>query len=202
MMSFTPGAGELILVNVTGDSGVLDDALRRELCRAGWRVSRLLGLADAADEERIDAKLDAVFGTMDTPAALVMVVDVGQHVPFVDGGVQEWEAPLTACLRVPFLVLRRALDEFIAGGAGGRVVVVIVCPTTPATIPATLRAGLASLSNAVATEYGRRGIACNAIVVPHDAGDITGGIVEMARFLVSENAGYLTGEVIDLTASS
>ena len=70
-------------------------------------------------------------------------------------------------------------------------------PAAPRTLAGTHRAALESLARSIATEYGRSGVTCNALFVPEGEGRVEAA-VETARFLLSEDAGYVTAEVLDL----
>lgn len=188
----------LAVADVTGHGGGFENALTEALSGAGWRVACLGAPGNLSSEERVDAAFDRAIEQIGGIDRLVLLANVAQaRASLVDDGPAEWERDLLGSLRASFLTLRRGLDEFI-GAAGGRALIVVTRPVDAETIPATLAAGLISLSKAVATEYGRRGIACNALVVAGDGASEVEAAVDAACFLLSDDAGYVTGELIDL----
>jgi NAD(P)-dependent dehydrogenase (short-subunit alcohol dehydrogenase family) len=189
----------LVLAGVSGGAAAFGSTLACSLATAGWCVKRLAGVDGLADEERVDAAFDEALAEVGDLRGLVIVADLaGLGASLSGSGPTEWEAALMGPLRASFLVARRGLDELMSGGAGGRVLLVVESSPAAGTIPATLHAGLVSLSKAIANEYGRRGIACNALIVSRHASSRIETALEAARFLLSNESGYVTGEVIDL----
>jgi NAD(P)-dependent dehydrogenase (short-subunit alcohol dehydrogenase family) len=191
----------LVLVDVRGDGGPFAAALTDALAAKGWRIGRLTIDPAGVDEDLMDAAFDRALEASGEVDGLVLLAGTERPaVPLAASGPEDWERTLAAPLRAAFLALRRGLDEFLAG-RGGRILLAIACPPAPGTIPATLSSGLVSLSRAVATEYGRRGIACNSLIVPAGAELDIRAAIETACFLLSEDAGYVTAEVVDLHQS-
>jgi NAD(P)-dependent dehydrogenase (short-subunit alcohol dehydrogenase family) len=198
-MESAGAARGLVLADMSGDAAALGAALSEALSAAGWRVGRFGAAAESIDEDVVEAMFDRLLGETGDLGACVLVADVrAGGMSLADSGPEEWEAALGTCLRAAFLLLRRAVDEFIGAGDGGRILVVLIAPAAPATIAAALATALSSLSKAIATEYGRRAIACNTLVVPADGETAIDAAVEAASFLLSADAGYITAEVIDL----
>jgi NAD(P)-dependent dehydrogenase (short-subunit alcohol dehydrogenase family) len=188
----------LVLADITGDAATLGSSLGDALSAAGWRVGRIEAAARTVDEDVVEAAFDRVLGDVGDLGACVLVADVrGAGVSLAEIGPHEREAAAGRPLRAAFLVLRRAVDEFIGAGEGGRIVVVLIASAAPATIAAALTTSLASLSKAIATEYGRRAVACNTLVVPADA-ETADAAADAALFLLSADAGYVTAEIVDL----
>jgi NAD(P)-dependent dehydrogenase (short-subunit alcohol dehydrogenase family) len=180
-----------------GDTGDLAPALDRALTEAGWRVGRL-AFDGVEGEDAFDTAFDRVLQETGELGGLVLLAHIRDTVRFAESDSAAWTAPLFAPLTALFLAARRATDELVGGGAGGRMLVVVSAPVAPRTIAATQQAALVSLARSIATEYGRSGVACNALIVREGNGHGVEAAVESARFLLSEDAGYVTGEVVDL----
>ena len=134
-----------------------------------------------------------------------VVVSAAPPVPEVrlpDLGLSEWEGGLASVLRSAFFVSRLAVEEFLAHGAGGRLVHVApaVRPGQPgqALACASLQA-LLSLVRSTAKEYGPRGLCCNA-VVPAGGGPAD-ELAEAVLFLASAEASYVNGEALRVGAA-
>ncbi len=197
MLQASPGG--LVVADVTGAAGGLGCALTEALAREGWRTENLRHTRDLSEEQNVDDALDNVLAGMGTPAGMILLADTSaKDVSLTGGCTAAWHAALTSPLRAAFLVARRVVDEFMAGGEGGRLLVFVRCPREPATIPASLCEALVCLARAIAIEYGRRSITCNAVIVPQDGEAAAEAAVQTACFLLSPDAGYINGEVLDL----
>lgn len=196
MNSISPSSRGLVVAAVTRDSATIGAALAGRLSRNA-RVGFFT--ITAADEELVDAAFECAAGDAGEMSGLVVTADLTACREGIAEHPDGWMPAVADCLRAAFLTFRRAIDEFIACGAGGRVVLVVRCPSAAATIPATLATAFTSLARSVANEYGRRGITCNALVLPeNDAASAMDAAVDTVRFLLSDEAGYVTGEIIDL----
>ena len=192
----SPSSRGLVVAAVTRDSEAIGSALAGRLSRSA-RVGFFA--ITAADEELVDAAFECAAGNAGEMSGLVVTADLTACREALLETPDEWMSTVADSLRAAFLTFRRAIDEFIACGAGGRVVLVVRCPSPAATIPATLATAFTSLAKAVANEYGRRGITCNALVLPENSDDdAMDAAADTVRLLLSDEAGYVTGEVIDL----
>ena len=182
--------------------GAFEGALANALSSTGWRVVCLGSLDNLEHEERVDAAFDEALDRLEQVDGLVVLADLGpRHESLADGCPESWERGLTGSLRASFLTLRRALGEFVAAGEGGRALLVLSCAVELSTIQEALASGLVSLCRAIAIEYGRRGIACNVLIIPADHATHEAA-TNTARFLLSDDARYVTGEVMDLRGAA
>ncbi len=196
-------------------------------CEAAGAAGRASYLAaDLAQPSEVERLFDAAFDRL--PALNVLVVnDVETQAAFAgrslaDTSPAEWEECLSRCLRRPFLITQRTVDEFLGGGEGGRIVFLLSNAAAGGTeggitslqnpkskiqnSPGCLAAAqtaLHSFVRSVTKEYGRRKIACNAIVVHQEAGnEMTAAgarrAAETVLFLASSEASYVNGEVVEV----
>jgi NAD(P)-dependent dehydrogenase (short-subunit alcohol dehydrogenase family) len=189
----------LFLVDATGRSGRVLDAVGRGLAGGGARVTRL----GAGDEDVVERTFDEALAAAGGLGGLVLAVDLARaDRPLVDTSPEDWASILDDCLRTPFLVLRRGLQEILAGGGGGGAILLIASPrrAEAAALPAALQSGFVSMVRSLATEYGRRSIACHALLVEGDTHETAqpAAVLESVLFLVSDEAAFVNGEVLDL----
>ncbi len=138
-------------------------------------------------------------------------------VAVVDERLDRWQQALDRRLRAPFLVVQRMVEGFLMTGTAGRILLLTRRDDTDPALAAA-RTALHSFTRSVAREYGRRGIACNAVDLPaygavdvpadgviagvaddgqdQAANDPTGAAwAPVATFLISPRAAYVSGEV-------
>jgi NAD(P)-dependent dehydrogenase (short-subunit alcohol dehydrogenase family) len=118
----------------------------------------------------------------------------------------EWSRCVTAPLVALFRIVRRVVWEFLAAGRGGRLVFVVEPEHPDASgrdSAGIVGCALVSLARSVAKEAGPRAVACN-VVRARASGAATetawGPIVEAALFLASEDASFMNGEEILVSA--
>jgi NAD(P)-dependent dehydrogenase (short-subunit alcohol dehydrogenase family) len=125
------------------------------------------------------------------PGLHVLVVNLAQHAslyqgqPLVGTSLAQWNHGLSLYLRQPFLITQRALDEFLFGGEGGRIVFITSMPAS-ANSHVSVEAGASALSSfvrSVTKEYGRRNIAANALVIHAESKDSAAELPEPAAGL-------------------
>ncbi len=141
--------------------------------------------------------------------------------PLIDLSLSDWNSVLAVDLRQPFLFSRRAIQEFLAAGEGGRIVHVV--PATAEASSASFMAShtaLLALVRSIAKEYGRRSIACNAVAIENNretnlANSVNAGepfdqellavhqrppwpaaVAEVVLFLASAEASFVSGAVL------
>ena len=186
---------------IIGDGG--DMPRRLAECLAADDPVRLLVDAQALGED--DA--EALFGR--APPALAAVVlcvaepvvaTVAALVDLHETPLTDWERDLHRYLTAPLLLARQAVEEFLAGGAGGRIVFVMAAPLArhAAGYHAAHTAVLA-LSRSITKEYGRRRIVAN-VATCDDAALPWEGLADAVRFLCSADASFVAGEVLHVSA--
>jgi NAD(P)-dependent dehydrogenase (short-subunit alcohol dehydrogenase family) len=145
---------------------------------------------EGAFEDAGDAPLAGVVHVMSVPAPGARIGE---------WSLADWERTIVGGLRSAFLLARRAVDEMLAGGDGGRLTVLVSAEGAEGEAGREiLRGSLHALVRSVAKEYGPRGITCNAVLAatgsPRDL-ELAAGTVWT---LVSPEGAYVTGELIDL----
>jgi 3-oxoacyl-[acyl-carrier protein] reductase len=163
-------------------------------------------VADCEQQADVDRVFDVASERL--PALNVLVVNLTEHPAalqaklLIETSLGEWNQTLSANLRQPFLLTQRAVEEFLVGGKGGRIVYAIGMAEADAPTPASAaasRSALASLMRSVAKEYGRKGVACNLVSVPGGV-DRTGRGAGMVLFLASPLASFIDGEALEVEA--
>ena len=153
-------------------------------------------LLPRVDEPSIEAFVSAAIERLGGLDVLVTAFSSGaaeaDATPFSETTLAAWNARLEGALRLPFLATRRALEELLAGGAGGRIVIVHDRSLGDVGGLAATTA-LSSLVRSLAREYGRRAITCNAVVAGPAAAD---GAARATLFFVSEDAAFVNGEMV------
>jgi NAD(P)-dependent dehydrogenase (short-subunit alcohol dehydrogenase family) len=111
--------------------------------------------------------------------------------------LEAWQRGVTSGLRSAFLVARRAMEEFLGGGAGGRLVHLFDVPGSCAVTDVT-QSALRALVRSVAKEYGPKGITCNAVLADLREEGRAREAAEVAFMLAEPEGGYVTGELLVL----
>ena len=177
---------------------------------------------DVSREEDIERLFDFAMEKLDALHVLVNNAGILHDKLLVSTSLEEWNEVMAVNLRGVFLATRRAIEEFMAGGEGGRIVNVSSIAANGSAGQASYsasKAGLLSLTRAVAKEYGRRNIACNAVVPgyletemtdsfsdearrarerlsPHRRFGATDEVIEAILYLASSEASYVTGDAL------
>lgn len=179
---------------------------------------------DVRSSEAVDAVVEQVLDDFDTVDIVVCnagITQVGLMVSMTD---DEWQSVLDTNLTGTFYVCRAFLTHFLGNRAGRFVHISSIAMHGMAGQVGycASKAGLAGLSAAIAKEYGPKGITSNVIALglfeggmaDSDAGERTtrfwkefcpagraGDLSEIfraVRFLGSEEAGFVSGEILHL----
>jgi len=194
---------------VTGEDATSPDVLLLGADSAGGRAlvrlaqERILSVciteAPAADldEDAVERAFSLV-AEVPAPLAVVQVVVVPAERDGIDAlTLDAWQRGVTSGLRSAFLLARRAVEEFLGGGRGGRIVHLFDVPGTCAVSDVTQTALLA-LVRSVAKEYGPKGITCNAVLADLREERRAREAAEAVLMMASPEGAYVTGELLVL----
>jgi NAD(P)-dependent dehydrogenase (short-subunit alcohol dehydrogenase family) len=179
---------------------------------------------DVTDRSDVDALFEVAIGELGRVDAVLNIAGTHGVRPDAVLTVDEFEAQTSVNLRGVLLVTEHAVPVMIAGGGGSFVNVSSVCGINAEAHAsfayAAAKAGVHALTKAIATEYGSQGIRANVIApgftltefMEHELPD---GVVdemsaksalhrpgrpreiaEVAAFLASDRASYVTGVVV------
>lgn len=177
---------------------------------------------DVTREADVEVLFDRALDVCQTLHVVVNNAGVRLSRLLVDLTVEEWNAVLATNVQGPFLVCRRAVEELMAQGQGGRIVNVGSFAANGLRGEAAYsasKAALASMTRSIAKEYGRKAITCNAVVPGFVQTDMTADFDEAAResrarlsasgrfataeevadavlFLASAEASFVTGDTL------
>jgi NAD(P)-dependent dehydrogenase (short-subunit alcohol dehydrogenase family) len=185
-------------------------------------IPGVLGVAaDVTDA----ASIDAAFARTETELGPVelLVLNAGIFIvePFESTSPEQWERTMAVNLTGPFLCLRRALPGMKAAGYG-RVLAIgssagVNGGANACAAYAASKAGVMCLAKSIANEYAGAGVTSNALApalidtpmmgeqppgmaerVPVGRLGTPDDIADLAAYLCSAHAGYITGEVVDV----
>ncbi len=193
LLAAARGAAVIFSVPPEGEAGATE--VER---LAGGRASALT--ADPTREDEAERLFGAAVGRLPRVDVVVNAAPQPPSRLLLETSLAEWEGAVALALRGAFFVSRLAVEEFLAHGAGGRLV--HVAPTVRPGDPAQAMAAaslqaLLSLMRSTAKEYGPRGICCNAVVpAGHQSSGSANAVAEAVLFLASREASYVNGEAL------
>ena len=166
--------------------------------RVGLLFIRFDGtLLDGAARLRVNGRAE-----IDDLNVLVNNAAIVEDQLLISTSLEDWNKVMGVNLRGAFLACRRAIEEFMAGGEGGRIVNVSSIGANGSAGQASYAASksaLLSLTRSIAKEYGRRGISCNSVVPGLRQGGhlvishlLDGGVVAVAT--LADDGAVLLGE--------
>jgi NAD(P)-dependent dehydrogenase (short-subunit alcohol dehydrogenase family) len=184
----------------------------------------ILGVeADVSDEAAVHAAFDEIEAKLGQPTVLVLNAGILPLVPLEETSAELWERTLAINLTGAFFCARRALPGMRARGYGrviGLGAAVGKSGGARSAAYAASKAGLMTLVKSIAAEYARDGITANVVAPALIDTQLIGATREMAgrvpvgrlgtpeevaaavAFLVSSEAGYITGEVLDINGGT
>lgn len=197
-----------------------DAAAAAEVVAAGGAHVSFVA-ADVTDEAQVEALFDAACDRLPQVDAVVNNAGIVSPALLVNTTLEDWNRVMAVNLRAPFLVCRRAVNEMLGNG-GGRIVNVASFAANGLvgeTAYAASKSALISLTRSIAKEYGRKKIACNAVVPGFIDTEMTAGfdaeakkkraklgaegrlgtaqeVAEAILFLASDEAAFVTGDAL------
>jgi len=213
-------AGADVAINFVSDSSrPAAEELAREISGLGRKA--LVVQADAASQPAIEAMFDDVEAALGRVQVLVNNAGIDPVTPIARMDPAEWERVLAVNLTGPFLCLQRALPRMQAGDSIINISSIHgATPRIGSSHYSASKAGLEMLTKTAALELGPRGIRVNAIAPGAILTDINrervialgeeawrrwiplgrvgdaAEIADLAAFLASDAASYITGAVI------
>ncbi len=179
--------------------------------------------ADAGDEAALDAAFARIEAELGPVTVLVLNAGILPLVPLVETSTELWERTLSINLTGAFLAIRRAVPGMRLARYG-RVVGVGAAAGklggARSAAYAASKAGLMTLVKSVAAEYAREGITANVVAPALIDTELLGGqrdlagrvpvgrlgtpeeVAALVAFLASSEAGYITGEIVDINGGT
>jgi NAD(P)-dependent dehydrogenase (short-subunit alcohol dehydrogenase family) len=185
---------------------------------------------DVSDESAVEAMFTAALEAFGKVDAVLNVAGIGAHSPLADTTLEDFERVMAVNLRGVMLGTKHGIRTMLPTGGG--VVLNwsstggINGSRLPTSAYSAAKAGVISLTKAAAIEYGTQGIRANAICPGFIETEMSGGkgaaerfpglvkgsaqqrggqpeeVAELASFLASDRAPYLTGAVIPIDGGS
>ena len=175
---------------------------------------------DVTDEQSVDDAISHVEATWGGVDILVNNAGIFAIEPLEETTLDGWNRMIAVNLTGSFLCSRRVLPRMREQGWGRIISMGSSAGKTGGSKNAaaygSAKAGVMALAKAIATEYSPWGITSNALAPALIETDMVAGIADLAdripvgrlgqpadvahavRFLASEEAGYITGEVMDV----
>jgi NAD(P)-dependent dehydrogenase (short-subunit alcohol dehydrogenase family) len=204
------------VVDIDGDRA---EAVAKSIVRGGMQASPFIG--NVADETSVNALFGEIEESFDRIDALVngaapLRLVAGER-PVAELHLDDWDAILQGTLRASLLCTRAALGLMTKSGSIVNIssIHAFAGDTTLVAYPAA-KAALGALTRTVATQYGRKGIRCNAVCpgtipppglaateierrVRHQAIGREGTPRDVANavlFLLSDESSFITGQTL------
>ncbi len=169
----------------------------------GDRVSYFV--SDATDEDGVERLVDTALERLPSLDVLIHNLEPRAAVEqkaLADISLAEWNQVLSTELRVPFMLTRRVVEEFLFARIHGRIVFIAYSGSEAVKGSArylTAQAGLRALVRCTMKEFGRREVASNAVIVRGDPGaNPPEELAETALFFASREASFVNGEFVDM----
>lgn len=147
--------------------------------------------ADVAREADVEALFDRAIAEHGRVDVAVANAGINRDDLLVHLTAEIFDEVVGVNLTGAFLVARRAVQEFLAQGEGGRVVLVSSLSqngATSQTAYAASKGGLQGLARTIAKEYGSRGIAANLVAVGLVDTTLSRGIPDVYRQFLLDRA--------------
>jgi 3-oxoacyl-[acyl-carrier protein] reductase len=180
--------------------------------------------ADVGDETSVDAAFTQVEERLGAPELAVLSAGILHKAPVEQHTLADWERLLEVNLTGPFLCARRLVGGMRAAGYGRIVIIgssagIDGAGAAPPPLPgyAASKAGAMALAKSIAREYAPYGVTANALAptlidtgmlstlatdfrsaIPVGRYGRPQEVADLAVFLCSGHAGYITGEIVDI----
>jgi NAD(P)-dependent dehydrogenase (short-subunit alcohol dehydrogenase family) len=149
-------------------AGAEMDAVAAELERLAGPGRVLARACDVTREEQVEALFDATLETFGRVDVSIHNAGINRDELLVYSSTEVFEEVLATNLTGAFLVSRRAVQEYLAAGEGGRILFTGSLSdkgATSQTAYSASKGGLRGLCRTIAKEYGHKGIYANMVVV-------------------------------------
>jgi NAD(P)-dependent dehydrogenase (short-subunit alcohol dehydrogenase family) len=181
---------------------------------------------DVTDEPRVEAMFAAAMEAFGRVDAVLNVAGVAGAQPMADVTLDDYERIMAVDLRGVMLGTKHGIRAMVPGGGGVILNWSSIGGMNGSRIPTSVysaaKAGVISFTKAAAIEYGEQGIRANAICPGFIETEMSGGkgaaarfpalvagsalkragqpeeVAELASFLASDRAAYITGAVIPI----
>jgi len=188
-------------------------------------IEGALGVAvDVSDEASVEAAFGRIEAELGPVELLVLNAGIIHKSPLEEHGLAEWRRVIDVNLTGTFLCARRAMGAMRQAGYG-RVVIIgssagingVGAAPPPLPAYAASKAGVMALAKSMAAEYAPHGVTVNALAptlidtgmlstlaadfrsaIPVGRYGTPQEIADLAIYLCSAHAGYITGEVVDI----
>lgn len=181
----------------------------------------LVGVADVRDEQAVARIIDKTSSTFGPPTVLINNAAVRREASFLELSLAEWREITGIILEGAFVCSQQVLPHMLEAGWGRIVMIAGLTAQTGATHRAHVvagKAGLIGLTKALALEYAPHDITVNAVSPglidttrageepKHHAGRTVPvgrlgrpkDVAAMVRYLVSEEAAFITGQTLNV----
>jgi NAD(P)-dependent dehydrogenase (short-subunit alcohol dehydrogenase family) len=181
---------------------------------------------DVVDEVQVEAMFAAALEAFGRVDAVLNVAGVGGAQPVVDVTLDDYERIMAVDLRGVMLGTKHAIKTMVATGGGVILnwssIGGMNGSRLPTSVYSAAKAGVIAFTKAAAIEYGEQGIRANAICPGFIETEMSGGkgaaarfpalvagsalkragqpeeVAELASFLASDRAAYITGAIIPI----
>ncbi len=178
---------------------------------------------DVSDEAAVGAAFDQVEAELGPVTVLVLCAGITSLVPFEETSTELWERTLSINLTGAFYVIRRTVPGMRALGYGRIVALGAAAGKSGGARSAAYaasKAGLMVLVKSIASEFARDGITANVVApalidtgmlpnardlidrVPVGRLGTPDEVATLVAYLVSGDAGYVTGETVDINGGT
>ena len=218
-MLSTVGHLRLATSRAAGKNRAEAESVAKEIRDLGHRS--IVGVADVRDRDAIAQIVDETRRELGPPTVLINNAAVRSEAPFLDLTWDDWREVMGVILDGAFVCSREVLPDMLEAGWGRIVMIAGLSGQTGAAQRAHVvagKAGLIGLTKALALEYAAHNITVNAVSpgmidttrtgaepqhhreleVPVGRRGRPEDVAAMVRFLVSDEAAFVTGQTLNV----